>query len=228
MSMFPGSNAESAVARQEAEVGPLDPSGPSAPATGPALRGAARTLFQLAGLIAVVGVVLALAVPIGGLSSTSCQPFDCGLVQRLGKVFAAGGIGVALTTLAFQSLRNRQFSAAIMATLVAGPALLMAVLIVDEWRQIEAGTDMPTVVGGLARDYAAARGLGPAAELRPLIYNGRGDWLSVRLTGPGGATSFVLLQRQAGAWTPRAVAPTFTKEELRALGAPTDLLNDPS
>jgi hypothetical protein len=70
-------------------------------------------------------------------------------------------------------------------------------------------------------------GLGPAGELRPLIYNGRGEWISVRVTAPGGASAFVLERRDGATWVPVAMAPTFTRDDLRALGAPTDLLRDP-
>jgi hypothetical protein len=225
--MFPGSNAESAAARHEAEVSAYGTAAPPRPSGGPTLRGPARALFQVASLVAAVGVIVALAVPIGGLSSTSCGAVNCGLLQTLGKALAAGGIGVALATIAVQSLRTRQFSAAVLAALVAGPALLWAVMIVDQWRQLESGTDEASAVIAAARDYASAGGLGPAAELRPLIYNGRGEWLSVRVTAPGGASAFVLARRKDGGWSPVAMAPTFSRDELRALGAPTDLLRDP-
>jgi hypothetical protein len=227
VSTFPGSNAESTVARHEAEVGPPGRGVPPRPGAGPTLPGPARALFQAAGLVAALGALAALAVPVLGLSSTSCGPLNCGLVQTLGKVMAAGGIGVALATVAVQSLRTRQFSAAVLAALVAGPALLWAVMIVDQWRQLDAGTDEASAVIAIAREYAAGRGLGPAGELRPLIYNGRGDWISVKITAPNGASAFVLERRDGGGWAPVAMAPTFTRDDLRALGAPTDLLRDP-
>jgi len=227
VSTRPGSNAESAVARREAEVGPHGRARPPGAPSGPTLRGAARVFFQIAGLVAALGVVAAVAVPILGLSSTSCRPLDCGLVQMLGKAMAAGGIGLALATVALQSLRTRQFSVAVLAALVAGPALLWTVMIVDQWRQLQAGTDEASAVIAVAREYAAGRGLGPAGELRPLIYNGRGEWISVRVAAPGGASAFVLERRDNGAWAPVAMAPTFSRDALRALGAPTDLLRDP-
>jgi hypothetical protein len=227
VSTFPGSNAESAVARREAEVGPPGRGVPPRRTSGPTLPGPARALFRAASLVAALGALVALAVPVLGLSSTSCGPLNCGLVQTLGKAMAAGGIGLALATISVQSLRTRQFSAAVLAALVAGPALLWTVMIVDQWRQLDAGTDEASAVIALAREYAAGRGLGPAGELRPLIYNGRGDWISVKITAPGGATAFVLERRDGGAWAPVAMAPTFTRDDLRALGAPTDLLRDP-
>jgi hypothetical protein len=228
MSTFPGSNSESTAARREAEVAPNGRAAPPGSAPGPTLRGPARLFFQIAALVAALGVLAALAVPILGLSSTSCRPVDCGLLQTLGKAMAAGGIGLALATVAVQSLRTRQFSAAILAALVAGPALLWTVVIVDQWRQLEAGTGEASTVVALAREYAAGRGLGPLGELRPLIYNGRGDWISVRVAAPGGASAFVLERRANGTWTAVAMAPTFSRDDLRALGAPTDLLSDPS
>jgi len=63
------------------------------------------------------------------------------------------------------------------------------------------------------------------AELGP---HGRGDWISVRITAPGGASAFVLERRDGASWTPVAMAPDFSRDELRALGAPTDLLRDAS
>jgi hypothetical protein len=227
VSSLPGSNAEAAAARREAELGPYGRGVPPRPAGGPTLRGPARWLFQAAGLVAGLGVVAALAVPMLGLSSTSCGPLNCGLVQTLGKALAAGGIGLALATVAVQSLRTRQFSLAVLAALVAGPSLLWMVMIVDQWRQLDAGTDQASAVTARAREYAAGRGLGPAGELRPLIHNGRGDWISVRVTAPGGASAFVLERRDGAGWTPVAMAPDFSRDELRALGAPTDLLRDP-
>jgi hypothetical protein len=227
VSSFPGSNAESSAARQEAELGPLGRGLPPRQPGGPAMLGPARLLFQIAGLLAALGAAAALAIPLLGLSSTSCGALNCGLVQTLGKALVAAGIGVALATVAVQSLRTRQFSLAVIAALVAGPSLLWAVMIVGNWQQLEAGTDEASAVIAVARGYAADRGLGPAADLRPLIYNGSGSWISVRISAPGGASAFVLERRDGAAWTPVAIAPTFTPADLRALGAPTDLLRDP-
>jgi hypothetical protein len=229
VSSFPGSSSESWAARQEAEFSPERRRGAPRPpgAPDPVLTGMARRIFNLAGIAVVIGVALAISIPLLGLRSTDCGSISCGLVQTVGKALAAGGIGVALGTVAIASLRAGRFSAATMAALVAGPALLWSVMVVDQWRQLSAGTDEATQVITVARDYAASHGVGPAADLRALIYNGRGDWLSVKLTAPNGNQSFVIARREGSTWTPVAAAPTFTRDELRALGAPTDLLSDP-
>lgn len=185
----------------------------------------ARRVFALGGLLALVGAAVAIAVPVLDLRSDACGPFNCGLIQVVGKALASGGIGVALGAVALSSIRAGRFSAGALAALVAGPALLWAVLIVDDWQQIQLGTSEAGQVLAAARDYAAAQRNLPADQLRPIIVNGRGAWLSVRVAEPGGA-EVVLLERQNGRWTPRAIAPSFTKDELRAIGAPTDVAKD--
>jgi hypothetical protein len=185
----------------------------------------ARRVFTLGGALAVVGAVLALAVPVFGLRSDACGSVNCGLLQVIGKALTSGGLALALGAIAVASIRAGRFSAGVLAALIAGPALLWTVMVVEDWRELQAGTSEATQVLAAARDYAAAqRGL-PADQLRPIIVNGRGSWVSVRVTEPTGA-ELVLLERQNGRWTPRAIAPSFSKDELRAIGAPTDVARD--
>jgi hypothetical protein len=227
VSTYPGSTSETLAARQEAEFSPTAGRGvPPRPPSEPLLRGLAKAIFNASGAIVAVGVCMALAIPLMGLRSTDCGQLNCGLVQTVGKALAAGGIGVALGVLAIASLRAGRFSAAVIAALIAGPSLLWAVMIVDQWQALSAGTDEASAAIAAAREYAAARGVGPAGDLHALIYNGRGEWMSVKITGPDGQ-SFVLERKSGSTWTPVAAAPTFSRDELRALGAPTDLLNDP-
>lgn len=182
----------------------------------------ARRLFTLGGLIAALGAVVALSIPALGLRSDACGGINCGLLQVIGKVLTSGGIALALGSIAVASIRAGRFSAGLLAALIAGPALLWAVMVVEDWQELQAGTSEASVVLSAAREYAAAqRGL-PVDELRPVIVNGRGAWISVQVAQPNGA-ELVLLQRENGRWVPRAIAPSFSRDELRALGAPTDV-----
>jgi hypothetical protein len=185
----------------------------------------ARRAFTLGGVLALVGAALALAVPVLDLRSDACGTFSCGLLQVVGKVLTSGGLALALGAVAVASIRAGRFSAGLLAALVAGPALLWAVMIVDDWRQLEAGTNEAAQVLAAARDYASTQRSLPADQLRPIIVNGRGSWVSVRVAEPAGA-ELVLLERQNGRWTPRAISQSFTKDELRAIGAPTDVAKD--
>lgn len=172
--------------------------------------------------LALSGAALSLLVPVLGLRSDSCGGVSCGLVQVIGKAMASSGVALALGTVGLASVRAGRFSAGALALLIAGPALLWTVMIVDDWRQLQAGTDEASQVIALAREYAASQRKLPPDQLRGLIVNGRGGWMSVRIAEPG-QTELVLLQREAGSWKPRAIAPAFTKEELRALGAPPNV-----
>jgi hypothetical protein len=186
----------------------------------------AQALFRAAGAVAAIGIALAVAVPLLGLRSDACGPVGCAEAQVVGKTLAAGGVALALGAVAVVCLLGRRFSAGTLALAIALPALIWAVLVVDGYRQQQAGLDDATRVIAIARDYAAAQP-GAGEPLQATVFNGRGDWLSVRMTRPDGSTFFVLQQRSGGVWSARAAAPTFTREELRALGAPTDLLRDP-
>lgn len=186
----------------------------------------ARRLFQLFGLVAAVGVVLALAVPLLNLRSGDCGPLNCGFVQVVGKVAASVGVGAALGTVAFVALRAGRITAAVLAALIAGPALLWSVFIVDQWQQLMAGTDQVTVMVSTARDYAARQEGLPSDSLHALLTTGRGDWAVVKIQRPDGAVSYALLERGENGWVPRAIGPSFSRDELRALGAPTDLMRD--
>jgi len=185
-------------------------------------------LFRGAGLVLAAGMVLALVVPILGLRSDDCGPLSCGLVQAIGKALAAGAVGLGFLVLAVVSVLRRGFSAAVLALFVALPALLFAATTLEQWRRVEAGADAPTIVIASSREFAARQGFGEAASLRGFVYNGRADWLSVKLTSPAGLETFVIQRRRAGEWSPVAAAPRFTRDELRELGAPTDLMREPS
>jgi hypothetical protein len=184
---------------------------------------AARRIFVLGVLLALVGACLSIAIPVLDLRSDACGVVSCGLVQVIGKALASGGLGLALGTVAVASLRAGRFSAAALAALVAGPALLWSVMILDDWRNLQAGTDEASAILTAARDYAAAqRGL-PAADLRPIIVNGRGDWVSVRVAEVGRGSELVLLRKDGGTWRPQAIAPSFSLQQLHDMGAPLDV-----
>jgi hypothetical protein len=187
----------------------------------------ARFIVSAAGAMVGVGLLLALVVPILGLSSGDCGPLSCGLVQTVGKGLTAGGLGIGFGVVAVGSFLTRRYSAGTVAALIAIPALLMAATVVEQWRLQSAGVDEATQVLTAARQYAASRGI-VVADGQAVVFNGRGTWLSVKLTAPDGSTAYVLERRDGPTWTPQAMAPTFTRDELRALGAPTDLLRDPS
>ena len=186
----------------------------------------ARRTVVLGGMLALVGACVSLVVPVFDLRSDACGPLSCGLLQLIGKVLASGGLALALGTASVVSLRAGRFSMAALAALVAGPALLWTVMILDDWQGLQAGTNEATAILTAARDYTAAqRGL-PAADLRPIIVNGRGNWVSVRVAENGRGSELVLLQKDGAAWRPRAVAPTFTLQQLHDLGAPLDVTKD--
>src|SRR5439155_24537001 len=175
--------------------------------------------FHLCSVLTLVGACLSLLVPVLDLRSDACGSDGCGLLQVIGKVLASGGLALALGTASLTSLRAGRFSMAALAALVAGPALLWSVLILDDWRGLQAGTDEAGQIVKAARDYTAAqRGL-PAGDLRPIIVNGRGNWVSVRVAENGRGSEMVLLRNDGSAWRARAIAPTFSLQELHDLGA---------
>lgn len=207
-------------------MGPaLPPADPTRPVAVMPRR--ARIVLSIAGAMFAVGLVLALGVPMLGLQADDCGALSCGLVQTVGKALTAGGIGLGFGIVAVGSVLTRRYSAGFVAALIAVPALLLAFTVTNQWRQQAAGTDEASAVLAAARQYAAARGFAPVGQVRAVVYNGRGTWLSVKLTAPDGSTAYVLERREGPTWTPQAMAPTFTRAELRALGAPTDLLSDP-
>ncbi len=187
---------------------------------------AARRIFALGGVLALIGACLSIAIPVFYLHSDACGTVSCGLVQVVGKALASGGLALALGTTAVASLRAGRFSAAALAALVAGPALLWSVMILDDWRNLQAGTDEASAILAAARDYTAAQRSLPAADLRPIIVNGRGDWVSVRVAEPGRGSELVLLRKDAGSWRPQAIAPTFSLQQLHDMGAPLDVTKD--
>ena len=182
----------------------------------------ARRIFTVGSVLFLVGAVLSLSVPVFDLQSNACGPIGCGLLQVLGKALAAGGLGVGLAAIAVATLRAGHFSAGVLAALIAAPALLWAVMIVDDWQRLQSGTDEAGQILAVARDYTASQRSLPPDQVRGLIVNGRGAWVSVREAEPG-TTELVVLEKTSAGWQPRAIAPSFTKEQLRDLGAPTDV-----
>lgn len=200
----------------------LDTTDPPAASMGPL----AGRIFRLCAIVAGVGIVLALTVPLLNLRSDQCGPINCALMQVIGKVLTSLGVGMALGTVAVVSLRARRFTPAALAALIAGPTLFWSVLIVDQWRQLGEGSDRVSNMVATARVYAS-RELGvPQQQLRPLLTTGRDDWAVVRITRPDGSVSYALLQHVNGAWTPKALGDSFSRAQLRELGAPTNLMQD--
>jgi hypothetical protein len=183
-------------------------------------------LFGLAGALLGIGVVLALTPAVLDLDSTDCGALNCALVQTLGKVVACLGVATATALVIVRSLARRNFSAAALAFFLFFPTVVWAGLALQTYWQGESGSGEVHRLNGAARDYAAPRLGRPASELRALTIDGKQGWVAVRVSAPDGGSRLVLLQSVGGEWTPRAIGPTFSKGELRALGAPTDLLRD--
>src|SRR5262245_11275232 len=160
------------------------------------------------------------------LDSTDCGPLSCALLQTLGKVVACLGVATASGVAIVRSLTRRGFSAAALAFFVFFPTVVWAGLAVRNYVEGERGSGPVYLLNGVARDYAATRLGRPASELRALTIDGKQGWIAVRVTAPDGTSRLVLLESVGGQWQPRTIAPSFSKAELRALGAPTDLLPD--
>jgi hypothetical protein len=191
-----------------------------------AYRSTRSALFTVAGALLGVGVVLALMPAVLGLDSTDCGWLSCALVQTLGKVAVCLGVAAATAVLLVGSLARRNFSGAALAFFLLFPTVVWAGLAVQAYRQGETGSGEVHRLNGAARDYAAAQLGRPAADLRALAIDGKQGWAAVRVTAPDGASRLVLLQSVGGQWRPRTIGTAFSKDELRALGAPTDLLRD--
>lgn len=182
--------------------------------------------MKLAGALLGLGVILAILPGTLGLASDGCGPVNCALVQAAGKVAACLGVIAAMAIVAARALAQRSYSGAVLAGLVMLPAVVWVGLTIGNYQASIAGSGEVHRLNGAAREYAAARVGVPAEQLRALAVDGKLGWAAVRVTAPDGQSQLVLLQTVGGDWTPRAIAPTFSKDELRALGAPTDLLRD--
>ena len=192
----------------------------------PGLAGPTRRLIQIGATLAVVGLTLTLIVPILNLRSSDCGSLNCGLVQTIGKAATSVGVLVIFATAAIAAARTRNFSAAVLAALIAFPAAVLAVAVVVQWQQLQAGTDRITPMLSRAREFAAIQNQSAPSDIKPLLVTGKGDWAVVRVSQVERADEFVLLVRDGSDWRPRAMAKTFTKNELTRLEAPTDLMRD--
>jgi hypothetical protein len=175
-------------------------------------------LWGIAGALLAVGVGLTVMPGLLGLTSTSCGPIGCDVLQRAGKVAVCVAVLAATAAIAASSLARRNYAAVGLALLVALPAAIWGGL------ALMGDTGEAQQTNRLARDYAAAQLGRPADELRPIILDGRLGWIAVRVTDPAGATNTVLLRQVDGEWRPQAIAPSFDRERLRQLGAPTNLI----
>jgi hypothetical protein len=183
-------------------------------------------LFSLAGALLAIGVVLALMPSLLDLDSTDCGPLSCALVQTAGKVVACLGLALATGAVMLRALVRRSFSGAALALFLLFPAVVWTGLAVRTYLEGESGTGEVHRVNNAARDYAAGPLGRPASELRALTLDGKQGWIAVRVTAPDGAARLVVLQSVGGEWQPRAIGAAFSPDELRALGAPTDLIRE--
>jgi hypothetical protein len=173
-----------------------------------------------AGGLLAIGVALAILPGLLRLDSTSCGPIGCDLLQTIGKVATCLAVLAAAGLIAARALVQRNYTVVALAFLIALPAAIFGSLaaIGDTTEAQQANL--------IARSYAAAQLGRPADELRPIILDGKLGWMAIRVTDAAGASHTVLLHRVDGAWRPEALAPSFGKEQLRAVGAPTDLIRE--
>ena len=185
-----------------------------------ASRSTRSPLWGLSGALLAVGVVLAVMPGVLRLDSTSCGPIGCDVLQTAGKVAVCVAVLAATGAIAARGLAQRNYAMVALVFFIALPAAIFAgmALVGDD------GEAQRT--NQIARTYAAAQLGRPPEELRPIILDGKLGWIAVRVTDPAGTSSTVLLQKAEGEWRPRAIAPSFGKEQLRALGAPTDLIRE--
>jgi uncharacterized membrane protein YhaH (DUF805 family) len=185
-----------------------------------AYRSTRSPVWGLSGALLAVGVVLAVLPGALRLESTSCGPVGCDVLQLAGKLAVCLAVLAAMAAISARALAQRNYNAVALAFLIALPAAI--------WGGLALMGDNAEAqqTNRIARDYAAAQLGRPADELRPLILDGKLGWLAVRVTDPVGATNTVLMRRIEGEWRPQAIAPSFGKEQLRALGAPTDLIRE--
>ncbi len=192
----------------------------------PGLAGTTLRLIQIGAILAAVGLTLTLIVPILNLRSSDCGSLNCGLVQTIGKASTSVGVLVIFATAAITAARTRNFSGAVLAALIAFPAAVLAVGVVVQWQQLQAGSDRITPMLARARDFAASQNQSSPSDIKTLLVTGKGDWAVVRVSQADRMDEFVLLIREGSEWRPRAMARTFTKNELARLEAPTDLMRD--
>ena len=183
-----------------------------------AYRSTRSPVWGVAGALLAIGVVLSVLPGLFRLDSTSCGPIGCDVLQTAGKVAVCIAVLAAAGLIAARALVRRNYTAAALAFLIALPAAIFGGL------ALMGDSSEAQQTNRIARDYAAAQLGRPADDLRPIILDGKLGWIAVRVTDPAGATNTVLLRRIEGEWRPQALAPSFGKEQLRALGAPTDLI----
>ena len=177
-------------------------------------------MWGLSGALLAIGVVLAILPGLLRLDSTSCGPIGCDVLQTAGKVAACVAVLFATGAIAARALRQRNYTVAALVFLIGLPAAIFAgIALTGDGAEAQRTNQ-------IARSYAAAQLGRPAEELRPIILDGKLGWIAVRVTDPAGAANTVLLQKADGEWRPRAIAPAFGKEQLRSLGAPTDLIRE--
>jgi hypothetical protein len=177
-------------------------------------------VWGVSGALLAVGVVLAVIPALFRLDSTSCGPIGCDVLQTAGKVLACVAVLSATGAIAARGLVQRNYTIVGLVFLIALPAAIFAGLALM-------GDDAEAQrTNQIARTYAAAQLGRPAEQLRPIILDGKLGWIAVRVTDSAGGSNTVLLQKSEGEWRPRALAPSFGKEQLRALGAPTDLIRE--
>jgi len=181
-------------------------------------RRARGPLWGIAGGLLAVGVGLAVMPGLLGLTSTSCGPVGCDVLQRAGKLLICVAVLAATAAIAAASLARRNYTAVALVFLVALPAAVWGGL------AVMGDTGEAQQTNRVAREYAAAQLGRPAEQLRPIILDGRLDWIAVRVTDTSGAANIVVMRRVDGEWRPQAVAPSFDRERLRQLGAPTNLI----
>lgn len=185
-----------------------------------AYRSTRSPLWGAAGALLAIGVVLAVLPGLFRLDSTACGPIGCDVLQTAGKVAVCLAVLAAAALIATRALTRRNYNAAALAFLLALPAAIFGGL------ALAGDSGEAERTNAIARQYAAAQLGRPAEQLRPIILDGKLGWIAVRVTDPAGTSNTVLLRRVEGEWRPQAIAPAFGKEQLRALGAPTDLIRE--
>ena len=190
------------------------------------LVGRTRHFVQFGGILAAVGLVLTLVIPVLNLRSGDCGALNCGLMQTIGKAAAAAGVAIVFTTASIAASRSRSYSGAVLAALIAFPAAVLAIGVVVQWQQLQAGSDRITPMLLRAQDYAASQRQTLPESIKPLLVTGKGDWAVVRISQAERTDEFVLLMRKGTNWEPRAIGRAFSKEELSRMDAPTDLMRD--
>ncbi|TAK24583.1 MAG: hypothetical protein EPO26_05015 [Chloroflexota bacterium] len=185
-----------------------------------------RRIHQSAGAILVVGVVFAVSPGYFGWQTGDCGPINCGFVQVIGKLLVCAALLLSMGTVAARAIRARQPTPAALAGVMMVPAFIWAGLTIDGWRATLAGTGEVAQMVTTARVYAASSLGVPQDSLRGLTVDGKPGWAVVKVTAGDSRSEFVILRFTGGVWAPRAIGPAFSRDDLRALGAPVDLMRD--